>query len=325
MKRFLVFVVLIYVLVSHGFSLKIGLVLSGGAARGLAHIGVIEKLDEWGIKPDIVVGTSMGAIVGAAYAFGLNTEQMLELVRIFIEDGALEGMVEFSGAIERGGIVPHRKIEEYFREFFENTKIEDLKVKYACMAYDLNSEKEVVIDSGDLVNAITASSAFPGVFEPVKIDRMALIDGGIKENIPIDIARKMGADVIIVSDVSQKSFSYLPRWYIESVGTIEETVRRLLNFIPKKDELPNLVGILLKTIENKNDDYGLNLLGLPNYEDADVVIRPYPDDRNKYLWDFEEYDLLYLYGIVAAEREKKVLMEVLKESQLPSAHRSGGL
>jgi predicted acylesterase/phospholipase RssA len=314
LKKFL-FLVVISVIFVQSFATKIGLVLSGGAARGLAHIGVIEKLIELGIEPDIIVGTSMGAIVGAAYASGFNTEQMLALVRIFIEDGALESLVELSGATERGGIVPHEKIDEYFRTFFGNTKIEDLKLTYACVVYDMVSKKEVVLKSGDLVDAITASSAFPGVFEPVKINDMVLIDGGIKNNIPIDVAKNLGADLIIVSDVSQKNFSYLPRWYIESVGTIEETVRNFLKFIPEREKLPNLLGVLLESIENKTDDYGLNLLGLPDYAGADVVIRPYPDDKDKYLWDFYEYDLLYFYGVIATEREKKVLLEVVKNEE----------
>jgi len=313
LKKRLIIAFLIVVISFCGFAYKIGLVLSGGAARGLAHIGVIEKLNEWGIKPDIVVGTSMGAIVGAAYAYGLDVEQMLDVVRIFIEDGALESLVELSGAVDRGGIVPHNKIEGYFRTFFGDVKIEDLKVKYACTAYDLNSEEEIILESGDLVSAITASSAFPGVFEPVKVGNMLLIDGGIRNNIPIDIAKRMGADLIIVSDVSQKRFSYYPRWYIESVGTVEDVVKNFLKLIPGKESLPNFLSVLLKTIEGKTDDYGLNLLGLPDYEGANVVIRPYPDDEDKYLWDFREYDLLYFYGLIAAEREKKILVEVLNE------------
>lgn len=313
MSRVLTIVFLMILISSFALALKIGLVLSGGAARGLAHIGVIEKLNEFGIKPDIVVGTSIGAIVGAAYAYGLNVEQMSEMVRIFVENGALENLIDFTGAVNRGGIVPHSRIEKYFRTFFGNVRIEDLKIKYACMAYDLNSEEEVVLKSGDLVEAITASSAFPGVFEPVKMKNMSLIDGGIRDNIPIDVAKKMGADIIIVSDVSQKKFSYFPRWYIESVGTIEDVVKNFLKLIPLKGTMPNFLSVLLKSIEGKNDNYGLNLLGLPDYEGADVVIRPYPDDKDKYLWDFKEYDLLYFYGVVAAERERKLLMEVLNE------------
>ncbi|MEP6925301.1 MAG: patatin-like phospholipase family protein, partial [Pyrinomonadaceae bacterium] len=178
--------------------MKVGLALSGGAARGLAHIGVIKVLLEHQIPLDAVAGTSAGAIIGGAYAAGLTVPQMVQL-SAQIKWGLI-GRFAFS----RFGLLSTEPMQNYIRQNFPVKTFEETIVPFACVATDLNTGEGVVMkERGDLAAAIAASCAIPGIYVPVlSEDKRQLIDGGIAEFVPVNTARSLGADVVIGVEVN---------------------------------------------------------------------------------------------------------------------------
>lgn len=178
--------------------MKVGLALSGGAARGLAHIGVIKILLEHKIPLDIITGTSAGAIIGGAFAAGLTIGQMTEL-SAKIKWGLI-GRFAFS----RFGILSTDPMQNYIRQHFPAKTFETAILPFACVATDLNTGNAVVMkEHGDLALAIAASCAIPGIYVPVvDKDKRQLIDGGIAEFVPVKTARTMGADLVIGVEVN---------------------------------------------------------------------------------------------------------------------------
>ena len=176
---------------------KVALVLGGGGALGVAHIGFLEVLIKNDIPIDIITGTSMGALVGGVYASGASIASMKEKMIDF----KIKRMVDFQ--LFSGGIVAGNKLVRFIRKFIKDneTNIEDFKIKFAACACDMNTGDKVIIDKGDIVDAIRASISIPGVFKPFKKDNMTLVDGGLVDNMPVEDARKMGADVVIAVDV----------------------------------------------------------------------------------------------------------------------------
>jgi NTE family protein len=207
---------------------KIGLVLSGGGALGLAHIEVIRKLEEKGIRPDYIVGTSMGSIVGGLYAIGYTPDQMEELVKNIDWDEILSNqislnyvtveqkpyynrfMFEFplgeSGLeIPSGVINSQSMLNVLINATWSATRYEDFDefpIPFRCVATDVSTGQEVIFKDGPLYLAMRASMAIPTAFTPVDYDSTLLVDGGVINNFPVDIALKMGAEIVIGSDVS---------------------------------------------------------------------------------------------------------------------------
>ena len=185
-----------------GQNLKIGLALGGGGSLGLAHIGVLQVLEENGIKPTHVTGTSMGSIVGAFYAAGIPYDQMKTIAL------KLQGYQLVDVNLSGRGLIGGKNVEKIMAKYIPaDTKFSDLKIKYACNAVSLNTGKEVVLDSGKLIPAIRASSCVPGVFTPVKYGNEYYVDGGLVNNVPDDILHKMGVDYIIAVDVVNKFYA----------------------------------------------------------------------------------------------------------------------
>ncbi len=202
---------------------KIGLVLSGGGAKGLAHIGVIKVLEEAGIKPDIITGTSMGSIMGSLYAAGYTVAELTEINKnadwetLLTDDENLQkvAMLEkreskkylFEIPIKEkkinlpAGLIEGQHLENYFSELFwpltSHENFDSLPVPFHCMSVDLVSGKAIEHKSGDLVKSIRASMSIPTVFTPVRMDSMLLVDGGVIRNFPVQEAIEMGADIII--------------------------------------------------------------------------------------------------------------------------------
>lgn len=177
---------------------RITLVLSGGGARGIAHIGVIEELERRGYEIASVAGTSMGALVGGVYADDAMTpfkEWMLSLDkrRIF-------SLVDFT--LSRQGMVRGDKVFNKMKDFIPDTPIEDLRIPYAAVAVDLISKKEVVFREGSLFDAIRASVSIPSVFTPVRTREGLLVDGGVLNNIPVNHARRVPGDQLVVVNVN---------------------------------------------------------------------------------------------------------------------------
>ena len=170
-------------------------VLGGGGLRGFAHIGVLHAIEEAGIRPDIVVGTSVGAVVGAVYASGMTPDQIESTAR----NVELSSLIDLTWA--SGGFMRGNNLAKWVDTVTASVPIERFPVRFAAIATDLKSEAPVLIDSGSAGRAIQASAAVPGVNVPVPYERGDLIDGGIASLVPVRFARAMGADVVIAVDI----------------------------------------------------------------------------------------------------------------------------
>ena len=240
---------------------KVGLVLSGGGAKGMAHIGAIKVIEQAGIPIDYVVGTSMGSIIGGLYSIGYTSEQMDSLVRIqdwgfllsdrtprsdknMAEREADERYVlsvPFSKiAIKEvtGGVIKGQNLANLFSEltlgYHDSIDFNHLPVPFACVAEDIVTGKEVDFHSGKLATAMRASMAIPGVFTPVRLDSMVLVDGGTINNYPVNVAREMGADIVIGVDVQSE---LKPADKLEGMGDI---LGQLVNLMGQDMYLKNL-------------------------------------------------------------------------------------
>jgi NTE family protein len=175
---------------------RIGLALGGGAARGFAHIGVIQVLEENGIRPDLVVGTSAGSLVAAMYASGRSGSDLASLAQSMDESAITDWSFPGRGVI-RGEALAH-----YVREQTGGRSIEQMKLPLGIVATDLDSGQAILFERGDAGIAVRASSAVPAVFQPVRIGAREYVDGGLVAPVPVSFARQMGADVVIAVDIS---------------------------------------------------------------------------------------------------------------------------
>ena len=173
----------------------LGLALGSGGSRGVAHIGFLRALEEAGVKPDFITGTSMGAVVGAAYARGLTTEEMKNAVYSL----RLLDLLTFTG--KRGGVSGTRKMRELLIKYIGDVTFEQLSIPFRCYAVDMISQQLIEFSSGSVVDAVVASASIPVVFHPLEKDGMRLIDGGVLERVPVSQVKEMGADVVVGVDV----------------------------------------------------------------------------------------------------------------------------
>lgn len=201
-----------------GRSVRWALVLSGGGAKGFMHIGVLKALEAWGYsKPGLIVGTSMGAIVGGLYACGYSAEELeaiavhqfdirryLDISRFHLS-GPMGRLVEKGQMISRfatkPGIDSGNRILEYFESLTKDKTIESLPIPFRCNAVDLITGKEVVLSAGPLARAMRSSMAFPAFFDPLVEGPQHLVDGGLVNNLPVYIARDLGYSRILAVDV----------------------------------------------------------------------------------------------------------------------------
>ena len=179
---------------------KLGLALGGGAARGFAHIGVIQVLEENGIKPDMVVGTSAGSVVAAFYASGKTGAQLQWLADSMDESQLTDWTVPFMSR----GMLRGEALGRYINTQLNGAKIEDLKIPLGIVATDLQTGDGILFRRGDIATAVRASSAVPSVFEPVRIGNNDYVDGGLVSPVPVLYARQMGADIVIAVDISSR-------------------------------------------------------------------------------------------------------------------------
>ena len=175
---------------------RIGLALGGGAARGFAHIGVIQVLEEAGIKPDLVVGTSAGSLVAALYAAGRPGAELAR-VALAMDESAITDW-SFPGR----GLIRGEALARYVREQTGGKTIEQLALPLGIVATDLDSGLPMLFQRGDVGMAVRASSAVPAVFQPVKIGSREYVDGGLVSPVPVRFARQMGAELVIAVDIS---------------------------------------------------------------------------------------------------------------------------
>jgi len=176
---------------------RVGLALGGGAARGFAHIGVIQALEEAGVVPDLVVGTSAGSLVAALYAAG-RTGNELAALAASMDESALTDW-SFPGR----GLIRGEALARYVREQTAGRAIEQMKLPLGIVATDLDSGAPILFRRGDTGAAVRASSAVPAVFMPVRIGSREYVDGGLVSPVPVRFAREMGAEVVVAVDISQ--------------------------------------------------------------------------------------------------------------------------
>ena len=246
---------------------KIGLALGCGAARGLAHIGVLKVLEKYQIPVDIVTGTSMGAFIGGAYASGIKVSVMEEIS--LNADWKLNAMMFFP-TISFSGFINGKRIKEFLKNVIGNRNIEELDRKFACVATDILTGDEIVIDQGSLIEAIRASISIPTIFTPVYHGNRFLVDGGIVNPVPVDLARRMGADIVIAVNVIPLNASPLKKEKMKKeeidyqkvnialANNLKNKIDELIKFskiseVFKKEEKekyfsPNFINITLNTI-----------------------------------------------------------------------------
>ena len=239
---------------------RVGVVLSGGGAKGMAHIGVLKVLEKAGIPIDIVTGTSIGSIVGGLYAIGYNSHSLDSMVRAqdwtyvitdkedlrnqSLLDRKKESTYSFTTSLtigkrdlNAGGLIKGKNLAELFQKLFVGYTdsldfTNDLKIPFACVATNIMDNSEVVFHSGRLPQAIRASMSIPAAFSPVRIGNMVLVDGGLKNNYPVDVAREMGADIVIGVTLNGK-----PKTAEDITGTMKIVGQIIdVNCVNKYDE-----------------------------------------------------------------------------------------
>ena len=274
---------------------KIGLVLGGGGARGLGQIGVLKALKKQSIPVHMVAGTSIGAVIGAMYAATLDPDWIENKFKEFIDSEAykriglhrlvptsqpnssifqtaatyMKNQIIINLANDRLGILKQERLSEIIEYLLPVKTFEELKIPFSCLAVDLNSGEDVVFNSGNLIEAIVASSAIPGYIPPIEKNGMLLTDGAVSCPVPVKTVRKMGADFRISVDVG------------------------LNHFEPLKN--PNLLQVL-----GRAEQITSTRLGEVKSEKADITIRP--DTMNVFWAEFDKIDQLVKLGAEATEK-----------------------
>lgn len=286
----------------------LGLVLGSGGARGLAHIGVAQVLAERGLIPDVIVGTSIGSVVGAAIAAG----RMDRIERFADEiDLAKAAGLFFEFGVHRDGFIKGTRIMECLGRLLPDCAIEDLPIRYAAVATDIGTGEPVVFDKGSLLTAIRASISIPGVFTPVKRGSRQLVDGGISSPVPIITARLMGAEKVIAVNVDNGRvcpYNTPSDFGIEKAANVAKNVTARLRSslgsrIPKLEKLlagaPSGFGffdIMLKTVRICEDRIALEEI---ETNPPDLLIEPAVGDIRTL--DFTRADDAIRAGRDAAE------------------------
>ena len=193
---------------------RIGVVLGAGAARGWAHIGALQELNALGLKPDVIVGSSIGSLVGGCYAAGKL--DMLETFARSLTRRRVFGLLDFSFA--GGGLIGGEKLRARLEAELGETRIEDLTIRFAGVATEIGAGHEIWLRRGLLSEAIRASYALPGVFEPVRVDGRWLFDGAIVNPVPISVARALGAEKVIALNIRASALATARRFRIRSAG-----------------------------------------------------------------------------------------------------------
>jgi len=273
---------------------KIGLALGSGSARGLAHIGVIRAIRESGITIDMVAGTSIGALIGAAYASGgIDTlEQDFRNIDWKKMGTLLDPVFPMSGLIDG------RKIAEFVRPHVSSQAIENLPLPFCAVATEFSSGKEIPLRRGNLIEAVRASISVPGIFSPVRLNGRILVDGGLVNPIPVSAVRTMGADLVIAVDLNYnivtgkmrhpgqhrgttkksgpkvlggKSYAWAAARITESLRSPRNPTLNRIHTWLEKERLPGMLEVLLGSLHIMQAQITESRLSL---EQPDVLIRP---------------------------------------------------
>ncbi len=288
---------------------KIGLVFSGGGARGVAHIGVLRTLEEYQIPVDLIVGTSIGSVIGGLYASGYSTDQITGVIkniewediykdetqRISLYFGRKSEQDRYLVPIRFEGLTPYipsayspgQRVLTKLSDLFLKARIQarnnfdNLKIPFRPVCTDLVSGKQIVLSEGNLAEAINASLAIPLLFSPVPRDSMLLVDGGLKSNLPVDVAKNLGMDIVIAVDITS---------YLRNEGEIQAPWEIV-------DQATTIMGELSLETQRKN---------------ADVLIQPEIDEISN--TDFRKVDQLVQIGKQAAEKKIPAIEKLLHQN-----------
>ena len=299
-----------------------GLALGGGSARGLAHVGVILALEAYNIPIDIIAGTSIGAVIGSLYASGATVKE-LEEVALSIKKSKTLFMID--PTFPRSGLISGDRIEKMLNKFaLKDKTFDDLNIPFAAVATEIENGAEVIISQGKLIDAVRASISIPGIFTPVKYQDYYLVDGGLVNPVPANVAQMMGADIIIAVNLSKMN----P--YISTIEFNKENVPSETSEKQSDDDKKEKTSIFKKQIAKvKLSLEGPNLFEVINQsidimqaniteqslEGTDIIIVPFGIKDINTL-DFDEAELLIKGGIMATliniPRIKEVMEEKLK-------------
>jgi NTE family protein len=252
---------------------RVGLALGSGSARGWAHIGVIRALEEAGIVPDVIAGTSIGALVGAAYAGG-------QLDRFERWVGGLDWreVLSFFDVSFSGGLIKGEKLMAFVAEHFVGVGFADLEKPFACVATELATGREVWLRDGPLIDAVRASIAIPGLFSPQVRDGRLLADGGLVNPVPVSLCRALGADIVIAVDLGSDLIGRHLRPPPANDRRPPEWVARIRNWLGRPPgspaatpPLPSMLDIMATSINIMQVRIARSRLA---GEPADVLIAP---------------------------------------------------
>jgi NTE family protein len=235
---------------------KIGLALGGGAARGMAHIGVLEILEKSNIPIDMIAGTSAGAAVGAIYAQGKNTGELKKLAQSW---NWIQRAQAIDLALPRSGFIAGHRIKKLLKSIIGDVSFNELKIPFACVATDIMTGEEVVINRGSVLEAVRASISVPIIFSVVKYGGRYLVDGGLVKPVPVSVLKDMGADFIIAVNVTPR-FDRIP----ETVYLKESDSKRV-----SATKEPGLFSVIMKMFSITNSQ-----IVEASLEGADVIIEP---------------------------------------------------
>lgn len=178
---------------------SLGLALSGGGARGLAHIGVLKELERAHIPVDYLAGTSMGGVIGAVYASGMSLDEIEAIALEFAKRRNLIKLVD--PTMPRRGVFQGEQLHAFFRQYLHDLTFAELNIPLTLVAVDLNSGREALLCEGNVADAVRATISIPGLLAPVEDGERRLVDGGLLNNLPADVVRQMGADIVLAVDV----------------------------------------------------------------------------------------------------------------------------
>jgi len=278
---------------------KVGLALGSGSARGLAHLGVIRAIEDAGIEVDFIAGTSMGALIGAIHAAG----KLDDLEDTFQTFDWKKTVSFFDVILPKSGLFDGAKISDLVRAYVHANSIEALPKPFAAVATDIVSGEEVVIRSGDVIEAVRASISVPGIFTPVRSNGRILVDGGLTNPVPVSVARAMGADMVIAVDLNHeiiagKNFkpllnlsrisqnselsSQFGRWvdsYRQAMQELKAKLRtretpgaaQFSRWASTEEALPSIFEVLLASVNVMETRITQTRLGL---EQPDILIQP---------------------------------------------------
>ena len=252
---------------------KIALVLGGGSAKGFAHVGVIRVLEQEKIPIDMVVGTSVGSLIGGIYASNPDSFQ-LEWIAFKIDKN---DVLDLSIIYSKLGPAQGTKLETFVEQTVKVKKIEDTKIPFYPIATDLNTGETIILEKGSLSRAIRASSAIPGIFVPVTFGNRLLVDGGVTNSIPCDIARNKGADIVIAVNLLKDIKDY-------NINSVVDIIGQSVNIAMHQSNKAKL-------------------------QYADVIIEP--DTKGVSIFDFTQKKMLMEEGIRAAKAAIPKIKELI--------------